>query len=266
MVLGSSPVAVIIFCIFLTFVFFVILLRTCLTKFESIKLKCYFTTLLYAIAVNMVFLEFSSKRVFLLTILSMPVSSNQYRGEIGSFSNWSTSQITEMTISLFNILMNFTKNALVYIILLVNMIFLTLLDQFSSCNIIYLWNFMTHLCYCRLLTSFLAIFLGKFDVIMLCGDIELNWIQINSSQSFSICHWNLNSIAAHNFSKVSLLSVYNKIHNYDIICLSETYLNHNTLFNNDNLKILGYELIRVDHPLNQKRGGIYIYITKIFYQ
>ena len=247
MVLGSSPVAVIIFCIFLTFVFFVILLRTCLTKFESIKLKCYFTTLLYAIAVNMVFLEFSSKRVFLLTILSMPVSSNQYRGEIGSFSNWSTSQITEMTISLFNILMNFTKNALVYIILLVNMIFLTLVDQFSSCNIIYLWNFMTHLFYYRLLTSFLGNFSGKFDLLMLCGDIESNpGPRPNSGQSFSICHWNLNSIAAHNFSKISLLRAYNAIHNYDIICLSEIYLNHDTSSDSDNLKIPGYELIRVD--------------------
>ena len=70
----------------------------------------------------------------------MPISLNQYRGEIGSFYNRLTSQITEMTISLFNILVNFTKNVLDYIILLVNMIFLTLLDQFSSCNITYLWN------------------------------------------------------------------------------------------------------------------------------
>ena len=70
----------------------------------------------------------------------MPISLNQYRGEIGSFYNRLTSQITEMTISLFNILVNFTKNVLDYIILLVNMIFLTFLDQFSSCNITYLWN------------------------------------------------------------------------------------------------------------------------------
>ena len=37
--------------------FFVILLRSCLTKFESIKLKRYLTTLFYAIAVNMLFCE-----------------------------------------------------------------------------------------------------------------------------------------------------------------------------------------------------------------
>ena len=104
----------------------------------------------------------------------MAVSLNQHRGEIGSFYNRSTSQITELTISLFNILINFNENVLVYFILIVNMIFLTLLDQFSSCNIIYLWNFMTHLFYFRLLTSFLANFSGKFDLLMLYGDIESN--------------------------------------------------------------------------------------------
>ena len=39
----------------------------------------------------------------------MPVSLNQYRGEIGSFYNRSTSQITELTIFLFNILVNLPK-------------------------------------------------------------------------------------------------------------------------------------------------------------
>ena len=95
---------------------------------------------------------------------------------------------------------------------------------------------------------------------MLCEDIESNpGARRNSSKSFSICHLNLNSIAAHNFSKISLLRTYNTIHNYDIIWLSETYLNHDTLFDSANLKIPGYELIRVDHPSNQKRGGICVY-------
>ena len=119
---------------------------------------------------------------------------------------------------------------------------------------------MTHLFYYRLLTGFLANFLGKFDLLMLCGDIELNpEPRPYSGQGFPICHWNLNSIAAHNFSKISLLREYNAIHNYHIICLPETYLNHDTLSNSDNLKIPSYELIRVDHPSNQKRGSICIY-------
>ena len=44
------------------------------------------------------------------------------------------------------------------------------------------------------------------------------------------------------------MKAYNAIHTYDKICLSETYLNHETLFGNDTLRIAGYELIRVDHP------------------
>ena len=119
---------------------------------------------------------------------------------------------------------------------------------------------MTHLLYSRLLTIFLANFLGKFDLLMLCGDIESNpGPRANSGQSFSHCHCNLNSIATHDFSKISLLKTYNAIHNYDVICLSKTYLNHNTLSDNDNLMIAGYELIRVDHLSNQKQGGICIY-------
>ena len=50
----------------------------------------------------------------------MPVCLNQYRGEIGNFYNRSTSQITELTISLFNISVSFTENVFVYIILIVS--------------------------------------------------------------------------------------------------------------------------------------------------
>ena len=106
---------------------------------------------------------------------------------------------------------------------------------------------MTYLFHYRILTSFWGNFLGKFN---LCYVEILNRIQD---------HWNLNSIAAHNFSKISLLRAYNAIHNYDIICLSEIYLNHDTSSDSDNLKIPGYELIRVDHSSNQKRVGICIY-------
>ena len=135
-------------------------------------------------------------------------------------------------------------------------------SQYDSC--INLFLSVTH----DIFTSFdnglevRGIFLdiSKFDLLMLWGDIESNpGLRPNPGQSFSICHWNLNSIAAHNFSKIYLLRVYNAIHNYDIICLSETYLNHDRLSDSDNLKISGYELIRVYHPSNQKRGGICIY-------
>ena len=53
--------------------------------------------------------------------------------------------------------------------------------------------------------------------------------------------------------------MYTAIHTYDIISISETFLNHDTLSDYDNLRIPGYELIKSDHPSNLKRGGICIY-------
>ena len=84
----------------------------------------------------------------------------------------------------------------------------------------------------------------------------------NSYKSFSICHWNLNGITSHNFIKVSLLTVYESIHDFDIIYLFETYLNSETLSNDENLSEPVYKLIRVDHPANTKRGGVWIYFME----
>ena len=39
--------------------------------------------------------------------------------------------------------------------------------------------------------------------------------KLNFFQNLSICHWNLNITAAHNFIKVSLLIAYNPIHKYE---------------------------------------------------
>ena len=60
---------------------------------------------------------------------------------------------------------------------------------------------------------------------ILSNDIQINpGPKLGSSQNFTVCHWNLNSIAAHNFLKINLLQVYLTVHKTDIICLSETYL------------------------------------------
>ena len=47
----------------------------------------------------------------------------------------------------------------------------------------------------------------------------------NPCHSFSICHWNLNSLTAHNYLKVSLLWAYVAIKKFDVVCLSETFFN-----------------------------------------
>ena len=60
-------------------------------------------------------------------------------------------------------------------------------------------------------------------LITLSRDIEKNpGTKPCSCEKFSICHWNLNSICAHNFIKISLLRAYIPAHNFDILCFSET--------------------------------------------
>ena len=56
-----------------------------------------------------------------------------------------------------------------------------------------------------------------------------------------------------------MLEAYNALHNYDVICISETYLDSSHRNDDHSLKLQGYELIRADHPDNTKTGGVCIY-------
>ena len=105
-------------------------------------------------------------------------------------------------------------------------------------------------------TSFcLQIFL-----VLLSGDVEINLGPKRTPKtSLSICHWNLNSISTHNYAKLSLLRAYLAFHKFNIIYLSETYLNSSNSPDDETLEISGYNLVRSDHPLNSKRGGVCIY-------
>ena len=115
-------------------------------------------------------------------------------------------------------------------------------------KITFIWTLFTIFVSSNLL-YWLYIFL-----ITLSGDVKLNpGPKRKATQTLSICHWNLNSISVHNFAKLSLLRPYVSIRKFDIICLSETYLDSST--DDESLKILGYYLIRSDHPFNKKRGG-----------
>ena len=75
--------------------------------------------------------------------------------------------------------------------------------------------------------------------------------------SFSVCHWNLNSLPAHNLSKLTQLKAYISVYKYDFLCLSETYLD--TSIPDNLINIEGYQLIHADHPNNVKSGGVCIY-------
>ena len=97
-------------------------------------------------------------------------------------------------------------------------------------------------------------------LILLSADAELNpGPKRASTSNISICHWNLDSISAHNCIKLFLLKAYIAIDKFDIICLSEAYLDFSTTSDDDNLAISGYNFIRSDHPSNNKRVGVCIY-------
>ena len=88
------------------------------------------------------------------------------------------------------------------------------------------------------------------NLLFRCGEIEANRGPKYSSLTF--CHWNLNVLTAHDSITSSLLQAYITQHNYDIICLSET-------FQNSSIQTNKYNLIRTDHPSDLKRGRVCIY-------
>ena len=97
-------------------------------------------------------------------------------------------------------------------------------------------------------------------LIILSGDVAVNpGPKYSVSECLSICHWNLNSIADHHYSKLFLLKAYISVHKFDIICLSKTYLNSTAPIDDVDLVISGYNLVRSDHPSNTKHRGVCLY-------
>ena len=178
----------------------------------------------------------------------MPVNLQQYRGAVGAFN--SRFNHNNMHSSVFDRNPNVSSIASVYFAIVIN--FCTFLSVISFCVIVL---FMKNIKNINLLaTKILFIYMLStclFHVWLFLiltkrsGDIEQNHVpKPNSCQSFSICHWNLNSISAHNFIKLSLLRPYIAIHKFDVVCLSETYLNASISNDDDSLEVPSYNLFR----------------------
>ena len=74
------------------------------------------------------------------------------------------------------------------------------------------WSFLVDVTKTWLVAWFYSLLL------LLSGDVEINpWQKHNSSKAFSICHWNLNNISAHNYAKVFPLKAHIAIHKFDIL-------------------------------------------------
>ena len=101
----------------------------------------------------------------------------------------------------------------------------------------------------------------KHLLLLLSGDIETNPGPKRSS-NIKFCHWNLNGLAAHEFIKVPSMEAFITSNNFDIVSLSEIFLD-STIPNDDvNIQINGYSLLRADHPNNIKGGGVCIYFKE----
>ena len=97
-------------------------------------------------------------------------------------------------------------------------------------------------------------------LLTLSGDIHPNPGPIPgdfSSGFLSFCNWNLNSLAANNFNRLTLLNAENTIHKYDIISLCETSLNDDITVPPD--AIPGYTFHPLNHPSGGRHGGVGIF-------
>ena len=192
----------------------------------------------------------------------MSVHVDQWRGEVGNFNNRAASSLLLCT---YDICIAYRKlisvicslllaSVIMFIETIINLLLLKNYYKFYSFRV---RNVLILFFYLIIWYDFAAWF--RPFLILLSGDIETNpGPKPISGQSFSICHRNLNSILARSYTKISLLTAYILVHNFNIIYLFETYLTSETSTDDQNLEIPGYCLLRTDHPSNNKRGGVCI--------
>ena len=155
----------------------------------------------------------------------MPVSIDQWRGEIGCFINRIASNFFFCS---YDARISF-NNLLPVLSFLLIVLFCVLLRKCSLIRITFCAKLRlgrSRRAISSLFYVFILIYYLRWcsSLILRSGDIKTNpGLTPSSGQCFSICHWNLDSITAHDFAKLSLLIAYNLVHSFDIICLSETF-------------------------------------------
>ena len=90
--------------------------------------------------------------------------------------------------------------------------------------------------------------------ILLSGDVETN----PGPETLDFCCSNLNSIAAYDFLRFSLIEAYNSLYNYDLIGIVETHIG--STVDKDKLAMDGYTFHEANHPQNVERGGVGLYV------
>ena len=90
----------------------------------------------------------------------------------------------------------------------------------------------------------------------ICGDVKLNPGPV-SNNLLKFCHWNANSLCTNEFQRIPLIQTYASIHNFHLICISESALKSSTP--DKCIEIDGYTSIRSDLPNGDSHGGVVIY-------
>ena len=208
-------------------------------------------------------------RVFPISSLMMPINLIQYRGTVGMFNNgrFSSNSLNYSYLSKrYHNDETFTLAIGLIILALWHLMYVLYNWKFRSRflpDLVGICNFSRKMLYLSMIGVYVHHIWLSLTIIRLSGDIEENpGPKCNSNQSFSICHWNLNSITAHNYLKISLLRAYISLHNFDVVCISEIYLDFTTALDNENLAITRYNLLR---PIMQLivRGTVFVYIIKV---
>ena len=181
----------------------------------------------------------------------MPVDTNTWRERTGLFNFYIKLKYSSPFSHVFrNSQLCFSS------LLILMLITFVLYSELLVFHNIHFFLFDKTTSFANMLTFFVCDF--KCLLILLSGDIELNPGPKRYS-NLKVCHYNLNSLPSHSFAKVSSLQAYNAIHKFDIICLSETFLDSSISLSDPALYLDGYKIIRADHPMNIKRGGVCIY-------
>ena len=142
----------------------------------------------------------------------MSVSVDQWRGEIGNFNNRIASNLLLCRFHLNNVY-KFLFPVLCFLFVVIVCVLLwkclaNLLKFFPKHQLRKLrfeFHHKSLSCLClAILSNYLT---WLITIILLSGNIEINpCLKSSSRECFSVCHWNLTSISAQSYTKVSLLT------------------------------------------------------------
>ena len=153
-------------------------------------------------------------------LFSMPVSLVQWRGEIGAFYN---NTLVFSKISIFHLLLSLPYGSIFCRLDLIKLLFLIIslilngimFFHFKKCrnNNLKIGVYLFTTIYLLIISNLQEYLWVASRIISLSGDIEINPGPKSNAlnRCFFICYWNLNSISAHMFTKVSLLSAYRNL-------------------------------------------------------